>query len=71
MLENYVQKERSSRKNENKLVETVLTNQEAIQNMNTYYDQEIQTEEEKSSVRNPSSSSQNNSFTNDLYPLEH
>ena len=30
MLKDYVQKERSSEKNENKLVETVLINQEVI-----------------------------------------
>ena len=71
MLKDYVQKERSLRKNENKLMKTVLTNQETIQNMNTYHDQETQIKEEESNVKNPSSSSQDNSFTNNLYPPRH
>ena len=38
MLEDYVYKERPLKKNENKLMETVLINQETIQNMNIYHD---------------------------------
>ena len=38
MLKDYVQKERLSEKSENKLVKTVLINQETIQNIDTYHD---------------------------------
>ena len=71
MLEDYVQKERPSGKNGSKLVETVLTNQETIQNMDTYHDEGTQTEEGGGSVENPSSSPQDNSSTNSLYPPGH
>ena len=71
MLKDYVKKERSSGKSKNKLMKTVLTNQETIQNMNTYHDQETQTKEEENSMENPSSFLQNNSSTNNLYSSGH
>ena len=69
-LEDYVKKGRPSGKSGNKLVETVTRNQEAIRNMDTYHDQEIQTEE-GGSVENLSTSPQDNSSTNSLYPPGH
>ena len=71
MLKDYVRKERPSRKNENKLVETVLINQETIRDINIYRDQETQTEEEGNSVENSLPSLQDNSSTNSLYPSGH
>ena len=67
MLKDYVKKRRLLEKNESKLVKTILINQEIIQNMNTYYDQEIQTKEGGGSVENLWSSPQDNSLTNSLY----
>ena len=69
-LKNYVKKERPSRKNESKLVETITRNQEVIRNMDTYHDQETQTEE-GGSMENLSTSLQDNSSTNSLYPSRH
>ena len=69
-MKDYVKKERSSKKNENKLVKIVIKNQETIRNMNIYYDQETQTEEEDS-IKNLSSSLQDNSSTNSLYSSRH
>ena len=71
MLEDYVQKRRPSRKSKSKLVKVILTNQEAIQNMNIYHDQKTQTEKERDSIENSSASLQDNSSTNNLYPLGH
>ena len=70
MLKDYVKKKRPSEKNKNKLIETVQKNQEIIRNMNTYHDQETQTEE-KDNVENLSSSPQDNSSTNSLYSPVH
>ena len=66
MLENYVKKERPSKKSENKLIETIIKNQKTIRNMNTYYNQETQTKE-RDNVESLSSSLQDNSSTNSLY----
>ena len=70
VLEDYVKKGRPSEKSENKLVETVIRNQETIRNMNTYHDQETQTEG-GGSVENLSTSPQDNSSINSLYPPGH
>ena len=67
MLKDYVKKERLLGKNESKLMEAIMKNQETIRNMDTYCNQEIQTEEE-SNVENQSLSLQDNSLTNSLYP---
>ena len=45
VLKDYVKKRRSFEKSKSKLVETVTKNQEVIRNINTYHDQETQTEE--------------------------
>ena len=45
MLKDYIKKGKSSEKNGNKLVKTIMKNQETIRNMDTYYDQETQIKE--------------------------
>ena len=67
ILENYINKEKSSGKIESKLVTFIEENKKEIKNMNTYLNKEIQIKKERDSVKN----SHDNSSTNSLYPPDH
>ena len=71
ILNNYVNKEKPSRKTENNLVTLIENNKKEIRKMNTYSDKETQTEEERDSVKGPQDFSHDNNSTSSLYPPDH
>ena len=71
ILKDYVNKEKPSGKVGNKLVILIKENKEEIKKMNIYSDKEIQIEEERDNVKDPSDFLHDNSFTSSLYPPDH
>ena len=70
ILEKFIKKRKQIEKTESKLVKWIKMNQKIIEGMDSYHDNEIQTEEEESSVKDLRNSLQDNSFTDSLYPPE-
>ena len=71
ILKDYVNKEKSLRKTENKLVILIKKNKEKIKKMNTYLNKKTQTKKEENSVKDLRNSLHDNSFTSSLYPPDH
>ena len=71
ILENYVNKEKSLEKTENKLVTFIKENRKKIRKMNTYSNKKTQTEKEKNSIKDLRNFLHDNSSTNSLYPPDH
>ena len=67
ILENYVNKEKSSGKTGNKLVTLIKENKKEIKKMDIYLNKEIQTKEERDSMKDP----HDNSSTSSLYSPDH
>ena len=67
ILKDYVNKERPSGKTGSKLVTFIKENKKEIRKMDIYLNREVQTEEERDSIKN----SHDNSSTNSLYPPNH
>ena len=70
ILEELIKKRKQTGKTESELVKWVKTNQKTIEEIDSYQDNETQTEKERDSVKNPRDSLQDNSSTNSLYPPE-
>ena len=64
MLEDYVNKKKTSKKTENKLISLIKENKKTIRRMDTYLNTETQTEGERNSVKDL----QDNSSESSLYP---
>ena len=71
ILKDYVNKEKSLEKVENKFVTLIKENKEEIKKIDIYSDKETQIEGEKDSVKDPQDLSHDNSSTSSLYPPDH
>ena len=71
ILENYVNKEKSSKKIENKLMTLIEENKKEIRKMNTYSDKKTQTKGKRDSVKGPQDLLHDNNSTSSLYSPDH